>query len=342
MKNRFTVIWVFLFLFIAKHAQSQVTMSGGRGLLRVQSANVVAPADIYVNGIYSTYFEKIRPEKLATFHSIYLNGTVGLSHNLEFVLNLVPYLETQDLILGRLGDTQVALKYMLPLSSSFFQWGLQAFYKFPTAYEPNVRYEVFYTDKQAWGTRFLTTMDFVNVFASSPFKLIMNIGYLDHDISDDFFKSEIDQLLFGVGIKVPFHSNQIYLEYTGELFINNHSDSLGFNDNPTRVSLGMSFLGPKKLTMDIAGDVSLAKPIPWQQNDIGIFPKDVADWRVWFGATYRFSVYKYFDKSAKIAREKREQELRKLERIKKKRIRANRDIDKMRELLKKKKPEDDN
>ena len=70
-----------------------------------------------------------------------------------------------------------------------------------------------------------------------------------------------------------------------------------------------------------------------------IFHKEYAKWRIWLGLTYRFSVYKYFDRSAKLANRKKEQELRKLERIKTRRKKATNDMKKMKEILKKKNPE---
>ena len=96
MLKRFTVVALLIMATKATMAYSQVTMQGGRGLLHVHSANVVNPADIYVNTIYSNFFEKIRPEKLATYHTLYLNGTIGLAYNLEFNLHLIPYQEDQD------------------------------------------------------------------------------------------------------------------------------------------------------------------------------------------------------------------------------------------------------
>lgn len=332
---------IFLFIFFISFVYitsgfSQVTMYGGRGLMRLLSANVITPADIYVNGYFSMYFEKTGPEQLAKFYSVNLNATVGLSRYLELSCHLVPYQDDQEHILGRMGDTQFAIKYLLPFSSTKVQMGLQGFLKLPTAQVPAIPYEVFYTDKSAWGGRALFTFNFSKTSSLFPFKIYSNIGYFDHDIHDTFFSSQVDQMLLGLGIKLPIRSTQVYFEYTGEIFINN-MDSVAYNENSNRITSGIKLLGPWGSAIDIVGDISLTKRSPLSKSSI--FHKEYTKWRFWVGLTYRFSLYKYFDKSAKLAKQKREQELKKLEKIKRKRKKASKDMDKMKEILKEKNPE---
>ena len=342
MLRRSLVGWIALAALFSGAVHAQVTMEGGRGLLRVQSANVVGVGDIYVSGVFSNYFEKIAKEKLSKYYYLALNGTIGLPYNMEVNLNMIPYQDNQTKLLGRFGDLQLGLKYRLPLSGSFFQWGWQSVIKFPTAFQANVPYESFSTEHYAWCNRLLFTLDFSRYFVSVPFKFYQNVGYYDHNVKDIYFQSPIDQLLIGTGLKFSIRSTQYYVEYTGELFINN-TDTIAFRDNATRITFGSKFIGPAGLTMDVAMDYSFATRRKFDGRwDFNTLKKDYADWRLWIGVTHRFSVYKYFDSSAKIAQHKREQELRKLEQIKRKRIRANRDIERMRELLEKKKPKDKN
>jgi len=315
---------------------SQIGFHGGRGLLRVLSANVVEPGDVYVNSYFSMYFEKSSPHTLAKYYTLFINGTVGLSRCFELSGHIVPYQDDQTNIIGRSGNSELSLKYMLPFSGSIFQMGLNVFYKIPTAQMNNVMFEEFYIREHGIGGRALFTIDFSNTASKLPFKIMTNIGYLDHNLSDTFLESDIDQLLFGIGTKFPLRSSQLYLEYSGELFIN-IMDSVVYNENSNRLTIGATFLGPRNLVFDVAGDISLTKRLPTPEHDL--FHKKLTKWRLWVGVTYRFSVKKYFDRKAKLERRKQAEERRKLELIKEKRKNANEDMDKMRDILKQKEKE---
>lgn len=337
MKNMKKFYLIFIFTLISlTQVSAQVGMKGGRGLLRTLSADVVAPADIYVNSYLSMYFERVAEESLAKFYSFYINSTIGLSQSFELNLHLAPYLDDQIHIFGRLGNSELGLKYKLPFSGSRLQMGLYSFFIFPTAQMENVPYEVFFQDKAGWGAKALFTLDFSDAMQQAPIKLYANIGYVDHDFDDEYFVSEIDQMLISGGIKFPLRSTQFYIEYSGEIFINN-KDSIAYNENTTRISAGARFLGPWSLTMDLAADIGLGKRAPL--SDRNMYKKTYAEWRLWIGLTKRFSVYKYFDKRAKQAQKKREEELRKLQQIKEQRRKAEDEMKKMKDALKENEPE---
>lgn len=314
---------------------AQVALQGGRGLMRVLSADVINPTDIYISSYLSMYLEKTGPQRMAKYYRVNLNGTFGLSKYFEMSCSIVPYQDDQYHLFGRFGDSELAAKLLLPFSSSNFQIGIQNFFKFPTAKVANVPYEVFSSNKFGWGGRALFTFNFSKTTNIIPFKLIANIGYYDHNITDEFFTSKIDQMLFGLGINIPVRSQQFFIEYTGEIF--NNADSVNFNENSSRISTGTKILGPFGLILDVVADVGLSKRSSIAHSNL--FHKDYSYWRVWLGVTYRFTLFKYFDKSEKLAKEKKEQEKKKLERIKKRRQKATSEMDEMKEILKKKNPE---
>jgi hypothetical protein len=330
---------LLVIVFTANWSNSQVTMRGGRGLHRILSAEVVAPADIYLNSYFSMYFIKTGPERMAKYYSFYLNGTVGLSKYFEMSCQLIPYQDDQQHLFGQFGDSQIGIKYMLPFSGPVVQLGLQGYFRLPTANVSNVNYEVFSTKNPGWGLNSLLNFDFSNMITSFPFKLMLNYGYIDHDIYDTYFTSKIDQMFVGTGMIFSIRSTQLYLEYTGEIFMNN-ADSVDYNVNSQRITTGTRFLGPWKIAIDLAGDFSLAK-CPKKLLNKDIFHKEYANWRLWVGVTYRFSVYKYFDKSAKIAKKKQTEEIKKLERIETTRKKASEEMEKMKELLDKKAPKEE-
>lgn len=260
--------------------------------------------------------------------------TVGLAHYLEGYINFVPYQEDQHNIWGRIGDTQLGLKYLTPFSSNVFKLGIAGSYKFPTAKYANVSFEVFSTDKPAWAITGLLSLDFLAIMPRFPFKLNFNFGYLDNNIYDQYFTSKIDQLFLGTGIKYSIRSFQLYTEYSGEIFFNN-PDQVEFNQNSVRLTQGIRFLGPWNNTVHIAFDLALTKYDSLKNLDK--FHKEYVNWKIMVGISHRFSVYKYFDKTAKLEKKRREEELRKLEAIKKKRQNVKKDLKKIKNELDKKK-----
>lgn len=312
-------------------------MFGGKGLFRVLSADPVNPTDIFVNATFSMFFEKIGEESLAKYYHINLNSTAGLAKYLEILVNIVPYQDDQYHILGRFGDIKVGLKYLTPFANEALKLGIMGFYKFPTAEVSNVPYEIFSTSKPGWGAKALFTFDFLDLVPLFPIRLDLNLGYMDHNIYDRYFKSRLDQLLLGTGLKFSIRSIQVYTEWSGEIFLNNRSQ-VDFGQNSMRITPGIRFLGPWHNTIDLAFDFSLTT----YDSLKNLCPchKEYFGWQATLSFTHRFSVYKYFDKTARLERQKRLEELRKLEEIRKKREKANQDMEKMKQLLDKKNNKD--
>lgn len=317
-------------------AYSQVAFHGGKGLFRVLEAEPVTPADIFVNANFSTYFEKTGPEQMAKYYNANINATVGIAHYLEAFINFVPYQDDQYHLIGRIGDTYLGVKYLSPLATDAFKLGITGFYKFPTAERANVPYEIFTTDKPAWGAKALVTLDLLNVLPSFPVKLNVNFGYMDHNIYDAYFRAKYDQLLIGSGIKFSVRSLQIFTEYTAEVFFN-VPQQVDFSQNSMRITPGIRFLGPWKNTIDVMFDFSLTKYDSLKNKDR--FHKEYFNWKATIGMTRYFTVFKYFDKTARLERQKRMEELRRLEEIRKKREKADQDLNKMKNILEKNKSE---
>lgn len=337
LKRMILMLIAVMFCLKTDLAYSQVTMTGGKGLYRVLSAEPVNATDIFVKGTFSTFIEKVGVENLAKYYNANLSGTVGLANNLEAFIDIIPYQDDQYHIWGRFGDTKIGIKYLTPIATDVFKFGLMGFYKFPTAQMPNVPYEIFSTSRPGWGAYALFTFDFLEVSPTNPYKINLNIGYIDHSIYDQYFQSKIDQLFIGTGIKYSVRAIQLYLEYSGEIFFNNPGQ-VDFSQNSMRLSPGVRFLGPWQNTIDLAFDFSLTSYDSLKNVDQ--FHKQYFGWKCTVGVTHRFSVYKYFDKTAKLERKKQLEEMKKLEEIRKKREKANQDLDKMKEILDKKKSDE--
>jgi len=86
-------------------AVSQTTMSGGRGLLRVHSAETIGLQNFYVNTYFLTFLVRQGKSSLAKDHTLNLALTYGLTDAVEVMVKLVPYQDDQQHIWGPPGDT---------------------------------------------------------------------------------------------------------------------------------------------------------------------------------------------------------------------------------------------
>ena len=222
------------------------------------------------------------------------------------------------------------MKLTLPVRLGGVSTGVHGFAVIPTAKNANVAYEPFSSTKLAVGVMGLATLDMTQSFPLVPLKLYLNFGYLDQNLSDAFFASEMDQYLFGVGIKFPIRSFVLHTEYTGEVFANN--GNLAFGENSTRLTQGLKFLGPWNLIVDLAGDLGLDRPV-----STPLFPayqKDYADWKVIMSVNYQFGS-RGTEGGATLSTTKREDKRaqRQLDEIKTKREAAQQSLQEMEEAL---------
>jgi hypothetical protein len=325
-----------IFLAFFQQSPAQTCFYGGRGIYRTLSAEVVGGANVYVNGYFSSYFKKERESMMIKDHTLTMGVTLGLFRNFEATLGLVPYQDDQKSIWGPPGDTKLGLKYHLPFLNSAFQIGWYNFFIFPTSKYANINYEPFSSGKFGWGSQLLTTVSFENVFPMLPMKMHLNVGYLDHNLGDQFFVSEMDQMLLGFGIVFPIRSFQVFTEYTAEVFVN--TAEVDFMENSMRVTQGFKFLGPKNFVYDLIFDIGLTNEDSLQVAGVATSPllKDYADWKVTLGVSYRFSLKRLFDRSDEKAKERETEEQKKLDKIKEKRESATKDLESMKEVLDKK------
>ncbi len=337
MKRIKILLVLFVMIFYSGQAYSQVSMTGGKGLCRVLSADPITPTDIYLSWNISTFMEQTSKTTLSKYYLSNLNLTFGLASYLEMFVNFIPYQDDQKHLWGQIGDTYLGIKYLTPFSSEVFKFGIGGAYKLPTAKMANVPYESFSTGHPAYTLYGLTTLDFVSIMPKFPLKFNFNLGYKDNDIYDQYFQSKIDQMFLGAGFKFSIRTVQFYTEYSGEIFFNN-SDYVDFSQNSIRLTQGIRFLGPWSNTIDIAVDIGLTQYDDSLTAIDPVFHKQYFDWKVRATLSHRFSVYKYFDKTAKLERQKREEELRKLEAIRKKREKVKEDLKKMKESLEKDDP----
>ncbi|NUM73895.1 hypothetical protein HUU40_06000 [candidate division KSB1 bacterium] len=273
-----------LALLCAVSASAQTTIYGGRGLMRVFTAEPIGGKQFFINSFFQTFLESPdqRQNLLGKDHTLSLGFTLGLSNSLEFNMQVVPYQDDQQNAWGPPGDTQLGLKMALPFAVGGISTGLRGFVNLPTAKNHNVPYEPYSSGKVGGGIQGLATIDMTESFPLVPLKAYLNFGYFDHTLDRNFFIGHEDQFLVGAGLKFPIRSITFYTEYTGEIFANNAL--VGYAESSTRVSQGIKVLGPWNLILDFAVDVGLDKPAAVRLDPL---QKEYADWKVILGMNYQ-------------------------------------------------------
>ncbi|MFQ5753955.1 MAG: hypothetical protein ACE5HI_18355 [bacterium] len=326
MINRLVQTIALLIIF-SSPSFTQTTYSGGRGLFRIFSAETIQYGSIFVNTYYLAFPRGKDSAGYGTDQSLNLGVTYGISNSLELTAQLVPYQDDQQHNWAPPGDTQIGLKWRLPVSISNFITGLRGFLRLPTGKNHNLPFEPYSSGKIAWGVMGLITVDMSQTF-ELPLKFHTNIGYLDHNIESILTKENTDQLLFGFGFKFPIHPFIIYTEYTGEIFINNNA--VGFRDNSMRLTQGFKFVGPFKIIVDFGLDIGLSRNLDFYPEPL----HEYADWKIIAGLTYHFTTSRVYGYTPEVTKIDRKKEKQLLQEIKKKREQASKDLNKVSAKLK--------
>jgi len=282
-----------LFLALSLPCYGQTTIYGGRGLMRIFTAEPIGRGQFFINTYFQTFLDPSKRNKsLGKDHTLSLGFTLGISRRAEICVSPVLYQDDQKHVWGPPGDMRVGLKYASPLSFGAFSTGLNFFVNIPIAKTPNVPFEPYSSGKFGGGLLGLLTVDMTDAFPVVPLKLYLNFGYVDHDFSGQPFTAEEDQYVIGAGLKFPIRSIVFYTEYTGEIFANNPIVSR--KENSTRLSQGLKILGPWNFIIDFAADLGLEKPANISIDPLdplykkyADYKKDYADWKVTLGLNYQ-------------------------------------------------------
>lgn len=314
---------------------SQTTIHGGRGLMRVFTAEPIGRGQFFINTYFQTFLDHSkRNQSLGKDHTLSLGFTLGISKRSEITVSPVLYQDDQKHVWGPPGDMRVGLKYATPLSIGAFSTGLNLFATIPIAKNHNVQYEPYSSGKFGGGLLGLVTVDMTDAFPLFPLKLYLNFGYMDHNFSGQPFTAEDDQYLIGAGLKFPIRSIVFYTEYTGEIFANNAA--VGRQENSTRVTQGLKILGPWNFIVDLVADLGLEKPASGLIDPLyAKYKKDYADWKVTLGLNYQVSGHGSSERrptaAARLREDKRAME--ELEQIRVEREGAEKNLQKMQNSL---------
>lgn len=332
VKKTSIILFLASIFLLVQNVFSQTTIYGGRGLLRVHSAEVIGKSQFYINSFFMSFLQAEKSQtSLGKDYTVSLGLTFGLTPHLEITSLLTPYQDDQSHIWGPPGDTQIGIKFQTPFSGSSIITAGRVFVKIPTARSHNIPFEPYSSDKVGLGFMGIATFDMTNSFPLFPLKMHINFGYMDHNISDSFFADEEDQFLVRVGLKFPIRSSILFTEYSAEIFANSPVIDK-YSLNSQRITQGLKFLGPWNLIFDVAIDISLSQNPA--DNLISPFLKKYADWKIVAGINYPMQLRKNGpSRQDKLAKQMQEEEKKKLEEVHENRQKVGEELKKMEESL---------
>jgi hypothetical protein len=278
LHTRTSKVLPFLVLASVLPTFAQTTTFGGRGIYRVFSARNIQGGSIITNLHLSAFLRNGNNSGRVDDTSILLGLTYGIRDDVELTAQISPYRDDQVRYWGGIGDTQLGLNWHLPVRASHFDFGIRAFFWLPTDDRQNIDHS---EDAVSWSISGIVSSEFGNVDGSHPVKLDLNLGYWDHDIGTFLSEQSSDQVILGLGYKVPLPPFIYFGEYTAEIFMDNDFDS---RENAMCLTQGVRFKVPFGIWADAGLDYSLGKnPRPLLLAD------EFSRWKVFLGISYHFA-----------------------------------------------------
>ncbi len=330
MKKAAFVIFCYL---TAGTAFAQVTMTGGKGTLRLYEADNITPGHLYVNPFGTFFATKMADiNVLAKDYTVNVGLTFGISRVFETFIHIVPFQTDQIHIWGPPGDSKVGVKLHVPNRGGVAHFGLAAFASFPTARVHPIPYEPYSEKAIGYALLGLASFNFKNAASQIPVKVTANVGYRNHNASQGF-GGRTDQLIGGIGFKFPVKASQLYSEVTGEIFINN--DEVQLHQNSIRFTQGYKFITRNGLIFDIAADIRLGgcQPTETEKKQTPRFYEDYADWKIILGMTWRMTLLKKWDDKFQQVEQRRRLRQNDQEEIRKKREKVVNELEEYKKRL---------
>ena len=363
---------VFFLILILFSSVSGNGINGGRGLTYVKSAWNLNPGHLTLYG-RSQVWGKVASGSLTSVAVWDIQGALslnyGVSEHIELAISPIMYQDTQrgekkymvpgDLIFGlKFGSYKVR--------ASSLTWGIGLDARFPTGEEYNIAFEPYSTGTINWGFTTMFTYSKDPLYPEEKLSVDFNIGYVNHnDVGEKLSGNPNDpydvtmmtqQLLYGLGVKIPTPSFDFTVEMYGNSFIQKPPKETAYSiENYLYITPGINYRASRWLTLKVGADLRLSSDkdeTTYQyggrySNDLPNYPS----WRVNFGFNILLlpiSVHKVSDKDILIRKAENRRELfeqiineqrdtesaeEELEKIKTERRKAERELERLRRIL---------
>jgi hypothetical protein len=348
-------------------------LNGGNGLTYIKSAWNLKPGYLTLYG-KTRFFGKVASladqASAITFWDVQgaFSINYGISDHIELAISPIMY---QDNHKGGTGynfpdDLFLGLKFgSYNLKGSSLTWAISLDSRFPTAEYHNVPFEPYSAGTIEWGFTGMLTYSRDPLYPDDNLNIHANFGYVNHNdvgqklsqlSNDDVSVTNMSQqLLYGIGMKIPSSEFDFSVELYGNKFLQKPPRATAYSlEDYIYLSPGVSYRAYRWLTLNFTTDLRLSSD---KDESIYTFSSPIPDmpnypsWRINLGMNIILlptSVYKLSDKDIlmrkaesrrelfeQIIKEQRETESaeEELERIKEERRKAERELERLRRIL---------
>ncbi len=365
--TRGTIVFISLFFCSIAHG---TIINGGHGLIHVKSAlNLKAGhLSLYAR---SQAFGKVVQSPPAAIWDVQgaFSLNLGISDHVELSISPIFY---QDTHIGKTGynlpdDLFIGLKFgSYIIRESSVVWSVSLDTRLPTGEYHNIVFEPYSAGKVAWGfTGMFSYVKYLD-YAEQSLSIDFNLGYLNHNdvdqkltgLEDDPFpvKYFSQEFRFGIGMKMPTPVFDFSFELFGNTFIQPPPETAHSRENFIYFTPTIIYKATRWLSISAGSDFRLSQNkaetsseiIP--QSDREKLPT-YPDWRIRLG--FKFLILPIKDQKVsnkqilirradsrkklfeEIIREQQEAESteEELDKIKTERIKAEKEIERLRRLL---------
>ncbi|MBC8180799.1 hypothetical protein H8E88_06710 [candidate division KSB1 bacterium] len=266
------VFFTILILFSGVHGNG---INGGRGLTYVKSAWNLKPGYLTMYG-RSQVWGQVAAGTLTSVAVWDIQGALslnyGVSEHIELAISPIMYQDTQRGEKKYMvpGDLVVGLKFgSFNLKGGPMTWGISFDTRFPTGEDFNIAFEPYSANTITWG--FTGTLSYSKdpLYPDENLNVDFNLGYVNHndigqelcnDPNDPFSVSAMtQQLLYGLGIKIPTPTFDFTVEIYGNSFIQKPPKETAYSlENYFYLTPGINYRASRWLTLKVGADLRLS------------------------------------------------------------------------------------
>lgn len=347
-------------------------LNGGRGLMHIQSAWSLKPGYLTMY-THTRFFGKVgsigpvENKSAVTYWDVQGSMTFnyGINEHVELSLTQNMYQDNHKSSPGFNFPDDMFFKAKLGsygAKGSALSYGAVFNLRFPTASKHNLIFEPYSAGTVEFGMMGLLTYSRDPLYPEDAINVHLNLGYLNHnDVGQKFSNdgtevtSMSQELLYGLGIKLPSTQFDFAAEIYGTLFIQQPPKTAFSIEDYVFFSPGISYKAYRWLAVEVAGDILLSSGEN-DETDLTLVHKppempNYPSWRINIGFRMTLlptTAYKVSEKDIlmrkaenrrelfeQIIKEQRETESaeEELERIKAERRKAERELERLRRIL---------
>jgi len=366
---------IIINLVLLTQLSNALTINGGRGLMHVSSAWSLKPGYLTMYnharffgkvGVYETDISQSATTYWDVQGSICFN--YGINNHIEVAVSPIVYQDNHKSEAGYNLPDDLFLRLKLGsygAKGSALSYGTIFSLRFPTAKKHNLLFESYSAGSTEWGLTGLLTYSRDPLYPEDALNVHLNLGYLNHnDVGTKFSSHTKDttevlsmsqELLYGLGLKIPTSQFDFSLELYGNVFLQKPPKTAYSIENYLFFTPGISYKAYRWLSIEVSGDVLLSSA-DHDETDYTYVTKppempNFPTWRINVGLKVVLlptTAYKVSEKDIlmrkaenrrelfeQIIKEQRETESaeEELDRIKSERRKAERELERLRRIL---------